>query len=432
MSAAMAGAQKKPNILFILLDDLGYGDVGCYGQQQIQTPHIDSLAREGTRFTDAYAGGPVCAPSRCVLMTGLHGGHARVRANAGTAPIGPDDKTFPLWLQKQGYVCGGFGKWGLGDAGSAGVPWKHGFDTFFGYLHQVHAHSYFPEFLWENDKKVALDGKAYSAELIAEKSFSFLRANKDRAFFLYATYTVPHGRFQTPTVTPYESKNWPEDEKRYAAMVTQGDSYAGRLLAMLREFGLERDTLVIFASDNGGVAGEGHSLATFGTMKLAGGETLRGQKGTLYEGGLRVPLIMRWPGRVKAGAVSAAPVYFADIFATVMHAVDGKTRAYGDGVSIFETLRTQRVARPLIWENHQWTAATKKLRPEFGMAVRMGDWKAVREKPGAPVQVFHLKRDPGETRDVAATSPMTGQLVLAMEAQHTTPSAHLGDMQFVK
>ena len=431
-SAALTAAPKKPNILFILLDDLGYGDVGCYGQKQIQTPHIDSLAREGTRFTDAYAGGPVCAPSRCVLMTGLHGGHARVRSNAGTAPIGPEDKTFPLWLQSQGYVCGGFGKWGLGDAGSPGVPWKHGFDTFFGYLHQVHAHTYFPEFLWENDKKVPLGGKAYSADLIAEKSFAFLRANKDRPFFLYATYTVPHGRFQTPTVTPYEGKDWPEDEKRYAAMVTQGDSYAGRLLGMLREFGLERDTLVIFASDNGGVAGEGHSLETFGTMKLPGGAKLRGQKGTLYEGGLRVPLILRWPGRVKAGAVSAAPVYFADVFATVMQAVDGKTKKYGDGVSMFESLKKPAAERVMAWEDHRWVAATMKLRPEFGMAVRMGDWKAVREKPGAPLQVFNLKTDPGETHDVAATSPMTARLAAAMEAQHTAPLPHIGDMQFVK
>ena len=424
-------APKKPNILFVLLDDLGYGDVGCYGQTQIQTPHIDSLAREGTRFTDAYAGGPVCAPSRCVLMTGLHGGHARIRSNAGTAPIGPEDKTFPLWLQKQGYVCGGFGKWGLGDAGSPGVPWKHGFDTFFGYLHQVHAHSYFPEFLWENDKKVPLGGKAYSAELIAEKSFAFLRANKDRPFFLYATYTVPHGRYQTPTVTPYEGKDWPEDEKKYAAMVTQGDSYAGRLLGMLREFGLERDTLVIFASDNGGVAGEGHSLETFGTMKLPGGAKLRGPKGTLFEGGLRVPLIVRWPGRVKAGAVSAAPVYFADVFATVMQAVDGKTKAYGDGVSILESLK-KPAERVMVWEDHRWVAATKKLRPDFAMAVRMGDWKAVREKPGAPLQVFNLKTDPGETQDVAASSPMTARLTAAMEAQHTAPLAHIGDMQFLK
>ncbi len=282
--AAMAQA-RKPNIVFILLDDLGLGDVGCYGQKKILTPHIDSLAREGTRMTQAYAGGPVCAPSRCVLMTGLHGGHARIRANAGTAPIGAADKTLASWLQAQGYVCGGFGKWGLGDAGSSGVPWKHGFDTFFGYLHQVHAHTYFPEFLWENEKKIPLGGKQYSADVIAEKSFEFLRANKSRPFFLYAAYTVPHGRFETPNVRPYEDRDWPEGEKKYAAMVTQGDTYAGKLMAMLREFGLEKNTLVIFASDNGGVRGEGHELTTFDTMKLPSGVTLRGQKGTLYEGG---------------------------------------------------------------------------------------------------------------------------------------------------
>ena len=179
--AAMAQA-RKPNIVFILLDDLGLGDVGCYGQKKILTPHIDSLAREGTRMTQAYAGGPVCAPSRCVLMTGLHGGHARIRANAGTAPIGAADKTLASWLQAQGYVCGGFGKWGLGDAGSSGVPWKHGFDTFFGYLHQVHAHTYFPEFLWENEKKIPLGGKQYSADAIAEKSFEFLRSSYGLTF----------------------------------------------------------------------------------------------------------------------------------------------------------------------------------------------------------------------------------------------------------
>lgn len=431
-TASLAAAPaKKPNIVFILLDDLGYADIGCYGQQKILTPNIDSLAREGTRFTDAYAGGPVCAPSRCVLMTGKHGGHARIRSNAGTAPIGPEDKTFPAWLQSQGYVCGGFGKWGLGDAGSTGVPWKHGFDTFFGYLHQVHAHTYFPEFLWENDRRVPLGGNTYSADMIAEKSLDFLRANKDRPFFLYATHTVPHGRFETPTVNPYESKDWPEAEKKYAAMVTQGDTYTGRLLGMLKEFGLERDTLVIFASDNGGVAGEGHDLATFQTMKLGSGATMRGQKGTLYEGGLRVPLVLRWPGRVKAGAVSAAPVYFADVFATVMEAVDGKTQRYGDGVSIFSSLR-KPAERAMVWEDHRWVAATKQLKPDFGMAVRMGEWKAVRAKPGAPLEVFHLTTDPGETRDVAATSPMTAKLAAAMEREHTAPLPHIGDMQFVK
>ena len=430
-AATAMGQRRRPNILFLLLDDLGYGDVGCYGQQKIQTPNIDALAREGTRFTDAYAGGPVCAPSRCVLMTGRHGGHARIRSNAGTAPIGPEDKTVAAWLRGQGYVCGGFGKWGLGDAGSTGVPWKHGFDHFFGYLHQVHAHSYFPEFLWENDKQVPLGGKQYSADLIAEKSFAFLRENKDKPFFLYATYTVPHGRFQTPRVTPYEDRDWPEPEKKYAAMVTQGDTYAGRLLAMLREYGLERDTLVIFASDNGGVRGEGHELTTFDTMKLSNGATLRGQKGTLYEGGLRVPFVVRWPGRVKAGAVSASPIYFADFFATVMHAVDGKTTAYGDGVSVLESLR-RPVKRPMVWEDHRWVAATKQLRPDYAMAVRMGEWKAVREKPGAPLQVFHLKEDPGEQRDLGASAPVAAELAEAMRRQHTEPLPHVGDMQFVK
>lgn len=432
LSAGAASAQaRKPNIVFILLDDLGYADVGCYGQKQILTPHIDSLARDGTRMTDAYAGGTVCAPSRCVLMTGLHGGHARIRANAGTAPIGPDDKTVASWLQQQGYVCGGFGKWGLGDAGSTGVPWKHGFDTFYGYLHQVHAHTYYPQFLWENGEQIPLDGKQYSADLIAGKSLDFLRRNKDRPFFLYACYTLPHGRFEVPDSRPYESKDWPEGEKKYASMVTRGDTYTGRILALLRELGLERNTLVIFASDNGGVRGEGHELTTFDTMKLPSGATLRGQKGTLYEGGIRVPFILRWPGRIKAGVVSDTPVYFADVFATLMNAVDGKTTTYGDGVSVLETLR-KPAERPLVWENHHWTAATKKLRPDYGMAVRIGDWKAVREKPDAPLQVFNLRQDPGETKDLAATSPFTARLADAMRAQHTPPLPHEGAMQFVK
>lgn len=432
LAAVSAPAQtRKPNIVFILLDDLGYADVGCYGQKKILTPNADSLAREGTRFTDAYAGGPVCAPARCVLMTGLHGGHARIRSNAGTAPIGPEDKTFAEWLQTQGYICGGFGKWGLGDIRSTGVPSKHGFNTFFGYLHQVHAHTYFPDFLWENEKKVPLDGKTYSADLIAEKSFEFLRANKDKPFFLYATYTVPHGRFETPNVKPYEDRDWPEGEKKYAAMATQGDTYTGRILALLREFKLEKDTLVIFASDNGGVRGEGHELTMFDTMKLPSGATLRGQKGTLYEGGLRVPFIVRWPGRVKAGAVSAEPIYFADVFATVMHAVDGKTTRYGDGTSILELLR-KPAERTMVWEDHRWVAATKQLKPDFAMAVRIGKWKAVRDTPGAPLQVFDLSKDPGETRDLGAASPMTARLAAAMEAEHTAPLPHIGDMKFLK
>jgi len=430
-SAALLAQPAKPNIVFILLDDLGYADIGCYGQQKIKTPNIDRLAAQGTRFTDAYAGGPVCAPSRCVLMTGRHGGHARIRANAGTAPIGPDDETFPAWLQKQGYTCGGFGKWGLGDAGSSGVPWKHGFHTFFGYLHQVHAHTYFPQFLWDNDRQIPLEGKAYSAGLIAERSLDFVRTHKDKPFFLYATFTLPHGRFETPDVKPYEKEPWPEPEKKYAAMVTQGDTYAGRILTLLSELGLEKNTLVIFASDNGGVKGEGHELTTFDTMKLASGATLRGQKGTLYEGGIRVPMILKWPGRVKAGKQSAVPVYFADVFATVKHAVDGKTKSHADGISILESLR-RPADRAMVWEDHRWIAASKQLRPEFGMAVRLGIWKGVREKPGAPLQVFNLRNDPGETNDLSGKTRMTERLAEAMQREHTPPLPHEGDMQFVK
>jgi arylsulfatase A-like enzyme len=214
-------------------------------------------------------------------------------------------------------------------------------------------------------------------------------------------------------------------------MVTQGDRHAGRLLALLSELNLEKNTLVLFASDNGGVRGEGHELTTFDTMKLPSGATLRGQKGTLYEGGLRVPLVLRWPGRVQAGAVSAIPVSFADIFATLMHAVDGKTTAYGDGYSIFHLLR-KPVERPLVWEDHRWTAATKQLRPDYASAVRLGDWKGVRDKPGSPLQVFHLKNDPGETNDLGPNSPMAARLAAAMDGQHTPPLPHLGDMQFVK
>lgn len=436
MPAALAG--KRPNIVFILLDDLGVGDVGCYGQTKIQTPHIDRLAREGTRFTAAYAGGPVCAPSRCVLMTGKHGGHAKIRANAGTAPIDSGDMTFVRWLRNQGYVCGGFGKWGLGDYGTAGTPWRHGFNEFFGYLHQVHAHSYYREFLWDNDKRFRLPANAdgakgtYTADVIAERSYAFLRKHKDHPFFLYATYTVPHAYFEPPDVKPYEDRDWPDGEKRYAAMVTRGDAYAGRLLEMLREFKLEDNTLVIFASDNGGVGSKEHSLEFFGTMKQMDGSVLRGQKGTLYEGGLRVPFLLRWPGRVKAGAVSNEPVYFADIFATVMHAVGSGNTFFEDGMSILRLLEGS-FRRPLVWESHGWTQKTQELRPDYGIAVRIGDWKGVRNKPDGAVEIYNLKDDPGETRDLAATARREKVMIeKAMADQHTPPAKHLGSMEWVK
>jgi len=215
IAASLCPAQtaKKPNIVFILLDDLGTYDFGCYGQQHIQTPSADKLAAEGMKFTAAYAGGAVCAPSRAVLMTGLHGGHAPVRANAGTIPITPEDVTVAAVLKKAGYATGGFGKWGLGDAGSAGVPSKHGFDEFFGYLHQVHAHNYYTPFLWDNEKRVELPKGTYSADLIADKTLDFVRRHKDSPFFLYATWTLPHGNFEVPDLSPYKGRDWPEKHK---------------------------------------------------------------------------------------------------------------------------------------------------------------------------------------------------------------------------
>src|SRR5262245_49525011 len=218
--------QRPPNILFLLLDDLGIGDVGCYGQQKIRTPHIDKLATEGLRFTQAYAGGTVCAPSRCSLMTGLHNGHAAIRANAGTAPIASSDVTFVSHLKKAGYSTGGFGKWGLGDARTPGAPEKHGFDEFFGYLHQIHAHNYFTDFLWDSGKRYEIPQnrdeakKVYSADVIAERSYDFLKRKKDTTFSLYATYTLAHASYEVADQAPYSKKYWPELEKKMAEMIT--------------------------------------------------------------------------------------------------------------------------------------------------------------------------------------------------------------------
>ncbi len=433
----LLAASRPPNIVYIMLDDLGYGDFGCYGQRRIRTPHVDRLATEGTRYTDCYAGGAVCAPSRSVLMTGLHMGHTPVRANAGTIPLLAGDITAARVLKKAGYATGGFGKWGLGDARTTGIPTRHGFDTFFGYLHQVHAHSYYPEFLWDNERKHPLPGNAvggrgqYTADLIAERSFEFLRANRNRPFFLYACSTLPHSRFEIPSLAPYDNEPWTEGQKTYAAMVTRADDHIGRLLGLLKDFGLEENTVVFVTSDNGAHKGEAKGFEFFRSNG-----PLRGQKGELYEGGIRVPMIVRWPGRVRAGAVSDYPWSFCDFLPTAAALAGAEAPAGVDGLSMLPLLTGKGgPAREfLYWEFLTYDQQRARLREDrLEQAVRTGRWKAVRTRPGAKLELYDLARDIGETRDVAAEHPkVTSRIEEHLKTARTAPRPHnTGSMQFV-
>lgn len=428
---------RRPSIVFVILDDLGYGDFGCYGQTKIKTPNADRAAAEGTRFTDCYAGGAVCAPSRSVLMTGLHMGHTPVRANAGTIPIAESDYTVAQALKAAGYATGGFGKWGLGDARSTGSPARHGFDEFFGYLHQVHAHSYYPEFLWDNEKQYPLPGNAdgkrgqYSADIIAERSFEFLRKNRNRPFFLYACYTLPHSRFEIPSLAPYENEPWTTGQKTYAAMVTRADAHIGRLLALLKEYDLDRDTLVFITSDNGAHFGEEKGFGLFQSNGI-----LRGQKGELFEGGIRVPMIARWPGKIAAGRTSGYPWGFFDVFPTLAEVAGAKTPAGLDGVSVAPVLFGGKPPQRefLYWEFLTYDNQQRRLRTErMAQAVRHGDWKALRLKPGAPLELYNLRADPGEKHNVAAANPaVVRRIETYLKTARTEPRPHdQGSMQWV-
>ena len=431
---------RKPNIVFILADDLGYGDIGPYGQRHIKTPNLDRLATQGLRFSQAYAGAAVCAPSRSVLMTGLHTGHTPVRANAGTIPIRADDVTVAQVLERAGYKSGGFGKWGLGDAGSDGVPTRHGFIEFFGYLHQIHAHTYYPEFLWDGERKHPLPRNAngaraeYSAELIAERALRFIREHRDGPFFLYAAFTLPHGRFEVPNDEPYSAKDWPQPEKNFASMVTRLDGYVGRILALLTELKLERDTVVFFASDNGGVSGEGHDVTRFRSNG-----PLRGEKTTLYEGGIRVPMLVRWPGRVAENKTSDTPWGFWDFLPTVADLAGTRAPAGLDGISMLPTILGEKTAnqkpseRTFYWEHLTFDRQTSQLRTETMIqAVRMGDWKAVRTKPGAPLELYDLGRDVGETSNVADAHPdVIAKIETYLQTARTAPRPHdTGSFEF--
>jgi arylsulfatase A-like enzyme len=393
-------AAEKPNIIFILADDLGYADVGCYGQKLIQTPNIDKLAKEGTRFTQCYAGSAVCSPSRCALMTGYHTGHARIRGNVnGTLKSG--DVTVGNILQGVGYVTGLVGKWGLGNQGMPGEPMKQGFDYSFGYLNQVHAHDYWTDHLFRNGQRIAKPIIVYSHDLCAAESLDFIRREKEKPFFLYAAFTPPHGSIDPPTEEPYGKEDWSSTNKKFAAMITRLDQTVGEIMALLDELKLREKTIVFFTSDNG----PGNEI---GNELFHSNGPLRGIKGDLYEGGIRVPMIVRWPGKVPAGATSDQIWAFWDFLPTAAE-IAGTAPPKGiDGVSVLPALlgKSNIEHSPLYWELYEHG---------FEQAARVGDWKAVRHAPGKALELYNLKNDLGEKDDVAAVTALNPELVRKME-----------------
>lgn len=433
----------KPNVVFILADDLGYGELGCYGQKKIRTPSIDRLAKEGLRFTQNYSGSPVCAPSRCTLMTGKHTGHAWVRDNRtigkeGQTPLPASEITVAMLFQKQGYATGAMGKWGLGPPGSESAPNKKGFDLFYGYNCQAHAHNHYPTYLWRNDQRITLEGndggktgKQHSHDLFEAEALPFIRAHKDKPFFLYLPFTIPHLALQVPedSLAEYKGK-WddppytggkgyqphPTPRAAYAAMVTRMDRSVGRIVDLLKDLGLEENTLVVFSSDNGPTHdGAGGSDSVF--FESAG--PLRGLKGSVFEGGIRVPLIARWPGKIKPGTVTDHVCYFPDVMPTLME-VTGASDSVPkdiDGISYAPTLFGQADRQ----KNHEYLFWDF---PSYGgqQAVRMGDWKGLRRnlnKGLSQIELYNLKEDVGEQTDVADKHPeVVKQIEKIMSTAH--------------
>lgn len=423
---ARVQAPRRPNLIFILADDLGYGDLGCYGQKKIKTPNLDRMAAQGLRFTQAYAGSTVCAPSRCALVTGKHTGHARVRGNA-QVPLAPTDTTVATVLRAAGYVTGLIGKWGLGDAGSTGVPNRQGFDYFFGFLNQHHAHNHYPDYLWRNEAKVRIPGNVvknnvattkatYAHDLFTREALEFIDKNRARPFFLYLAYTIPHANneagkegMEVPSDEPYSKEPWPQAQKNQAAMITRMDRDIGRLFEKLRELGLDEDTIVFFSSDNGP-----HREGGGDPFFFRSSGPLRGFKRSLHEGGVRVPTIVRGPGRVPAGKTSDQVWAFWDFLPTAAELAGAKAPAGLDGISVVPTLLgkgKQKQHEFLYWEFHEGGSQ---------QAVRTGDWKAVRKRLGAPLELYNLRTDLGEQNDVAAAHP---QVIARIEAYLRTARA---------
>jgi arylsulfatase A-like enzyme len=411
--------KPKPNIIFIMADDLGYADLGCYGQKNIKTPNIDRLASEGMRFTQCYAGSTVCAPSRSVLMTGQHTGHTRVRGNFGKAggvlvtgsgspqrriPLEPQDVTVAEVLKQAGYVTGITGKWGLGEPDTTGIPTRQGFDKWFGYLNQRAAHSYYPQYLWHNEEKVILEGnkdgqrKQYSHDLITDYALDFIRRCKDRPFFLYLPYTIPHAKYEIPSTDPYTDKPWSKDAKVHAAMITRMDRDIGVIMSLLKRLKIDDNTIVFFCSDNGA------AQRWEGTFDSSG--PLRGRKSNMYEGGLRTPMIVRFPGKVPAAKVNTTAVwYFADVLPTLADLAEVKPPPGIDGISVLPILLGKKQNTPdrlLYWEFP--TGGFKR-------AVRWRNYKAVRLAPDKPMELYDLEKDLSEQNNIADQNPVVVSII---------------------
>jgi len=438
--------KRQPNIVLILADDLGYGDLSCYGQTHFATPNIDKLAKEGMMFTQHYAGSPVCAPSRCVLMTGKHTGHSYVRGNmqavpSGQLPLPASETTFAKILQANGYATGCFGKWGLGIAGSSGDPLNHGFDVFFGYHDQVLAHNSYPEYLYKNREKVYLDNevqyvskdhwskglgsvssmkKEYSNDLIFEQAMNFMEANVDNPFFLYFPTTIPHDngeaprgeRFEVPENEQFADKEWSDEEKAYASLVVKLDDYVGELEKKLEELNIADNTVFIFTSDNGALNPD-----NFENRFKSNGK-LRGYKRDVYEGGIRVPLIVKWPGVVEPGSKSGHISGFQDYLTTVCDIAGIEHPETEDGISFMPTLvnSEQAAHTSLYWEFHWWKPSIR--------AMRLGKWKAVQMGPGENIELYDLDRDIEERFDVSTENPEILSKMRVMLDKARTPSEH--------
>ncbi|QDU93553.1 arylsulfatase [Lignipirellula cremea] len=461
-SVHAAETTRPPNIIFILADDLGYRELGCFGQKRILTPNLDKMARQGMRFTQHYAGNAVCAPSRCVFMTGMHPGHAVIRSNSevkpeGQLPIPASTQTLAEYLHDRGYATGAFGKWGLGSPGSEGDPVRQGLDRFYGYNCQRHAHSYYPAYLWSNEERVPLkndppvpghggldpgadpadprsyakyQGVDYAPDHINEQVLKFIRDNKDRPFFCYYPTVIPHVALHVPesALKPYLQLGWKDPpftrskggytphftpRAAYAAMITRLDHYVGNVLKLLDELNLADNTLIVFSSDNGAThLNEEVDVDFFNSV----GE-LRGLKGSLHEGGIRVPTIVRWPGHTPPGSESSLVSGFEDWLPTFAEVAGVEKTPVGiDGMSLAATLQGKKQPpREFLYREF----------PSYGgqQMVRVGDWKAIRTnlRSGAiHTQLYNLADDPSEKTDLAAEQPdRVAAMELLLKEQHT-------------